>query len=731
MVRVAIGTPQPPTTPPDVVVDPTQRVEVSTKSTWDGEWVPQPNIDPLEAVWAAPPSLSTATFRHEFGERLLVQGTAFETVRPLSLRDHYIKVAVFTSDDATVPIHTWVGQIVDDTRDVHGRNADASRGDKAGTQHLTAYGLEHILRKCPIDKTWCWENNTLKGVRSPMAFNQTFPGGPLSGNASVEPGVLTFTSSLGVVQANEWSYATIIAYLLKYFVNTRTTPQVEIASALAVAGGFGLVDIVRIEHLFGLTVWDALNKMLDRRRGFGWNLRTTGDGVVDLDVWTILSEPITIGDVTIPANPNQVTKELDETILIPDGGLLIGDNANRQYSTVVVLGAPIISTFTVSYIDETLVEGWTETEETAYKDAASETEGYGNLSLHQKKAINDKMRVENDALRRVYMRHRIPDDFGWVVGTSEGLTSGTYQVVPSCDAIGNVNIDPGTPPDQVNRLKRLLPFLPLSAGLDYSTSPPTVVDGDGPSEFMSPIIQLAIRNFLHRSVDTMGGVDDNLPAVNIKIWDQGMGFDLVRADANHMSHDWAWTNPYYSQHSKIWDMAEVEPTLWAPAPGTSADYRSLVATVAAETDERPRVVVNAARWTPDNDTTLILEFPDIQFWHAATDTIVGLDAAGKPLRVHAENRILRDDTRQLQAIAALVQDWYSTLRRTIRLTWRTYDYFEVGTLLLAVSSSAGVRQFNTVITRVAWNFGAVTTTISSEFVDLDFARMFGGTSHVR
>lgn len=760
MVRVAIGTPQPASDPPAVVIDPQQRVEVSTKSTWEGSWEPQPNIVPLKAVWAAPPSLSEATFRHDFGERLLTQKTAFETIDSLSIRDHYIKVEVFTSEDVTVPINTWVGQIVDDTRDIHGRDASASKAKEGGSQRLTAYGLEHIFRKCPIDETCFREFDSgwseKKGrVRTRMVFNQGTLDGALVGNKTSARHNLdgedgesylfdTDRTSRGPDQEPTafWSYTNIIEYLLTRFVNTRTTPQFALPESSAGEIGAGSsepITIVRIEDLFGMTVWDALNKMLDRRRGFGWGIRTNGDDVViDLVVWTIVRRSFRVGRTLIPKNTNQVIKRLDKTILIPAGGLEIGDNANRQYGNVLIQGAPIRCMFTVSNIDRTLQKGWTDTDEDIYKIGAQAADGYSAMPHWEKAALNDKRRREDPRINYVWLRHVIPDGFfSWRVGMSN-VVGGTgnppldINVLPTAEeGRGTVEIDKDTKPPYANKLHRLLDFLPMHVGVDYSVAQDPGASSNAGAKFARPIVTVIKTQNVHELVTT-GGADDQFPVSSVHMLTDRMGFDLVLASANHMPHNWAGTNPTLG-FSKNWDAANGEyeqPAVLPPHPSDSRDYRGLVATVAVDTDERIRIRINTRRWTPDNDTSLVLEFPHLQFWHAAAGTIVGHDLTGGVKRLHEDNRILRDDTEQLREIAGFVGAWYSEIRRSIRLTWRTYDFFEVGSLLLAISSGANVKAFNTVITRVVWDFQNVTTTISSEYADLDFARLFGGTSRV-
>lgn len=747
------------------------RTEVSTKELWADEWTIRPKLEPIKSVWAVPPLLSTATLRHNYGNIVNTGDDAFAEVEPLDIRDHYIKIetSVARRDtpgadnqiDVTKPIGTWVGLIVEDNRSPLGKNASAGIDEgNAGLQRLTAYGLEHLLRKLPIDATAIRDNDEDKLIPTRVVFNQRVPRGPLSGNmfATVTDDTPAFTSDPEFATpplldtATTWALPDIVRYILGNFVTGRTGPDFRLAvgnsgpQSTSASGDdtpaefVGFNAIIRIEDLFGLTAWDALNKILDRRRGLGWYISTDGEGTIDVNLFTVLTKPLKVlgssGTIVVPANANQITYALDDDDLVIDDGLQVRENFNRLYKNVHVRGAPIVVVFTAGYADGSLEEGWSFPRFTAYREAAINNSGYSALSNADKMVLNDKQRTEDETLGRVYLRHVIPLDWDWAQALPFGGTGDrVLSILPDVDARGNVRITPAVPDSTsyLTSFKRLLPWLPLLEDVDYSAS--TLDTTDASTRLMAPFAIVRRGNRYFRT-DTMKGVDGievELPRVSMRMLEDRMGFDLILAGSRHQPHSWAYLDVPVSdlqleENAQLWRPSSSAVSSVVNQEFNAVNYRRMFATLAVETDRRPSVIFQPVIFT-ENDTALYIDFPDIQYWHAAFLTVTGVFNDGTPRFLNRNNRPLRDDTPLLRVLGAFIQAWYTNPRRTVDLTWRSFDFLEPGSLLMSISASQP-DQIETVVTQVEWDYLDTTTRIVTEFANLDFGAAFGLRANV-
>jgi hypothetical protein len=206
-----------------------------------------------------------------------------------------------------------------------------------------------------------------------------------------------------------------------------------------------------------------------------------------------------------------------------------------------------------------------------------------------------------------------------------------------------------------------------------------------------------------------------------------MGFELRPSGA--VPHRFALRRDPTRPGGSWFDVDIAEPTMQPPIPTTSLDYRELLATVAMELEVRPYVEFSPAVFV-DNDETLILSLDWIEYWAATEQAIIGVsnttyESLVLPVYIHPDERVLRDDTPQLRAVAAFARQWYSVERRLVDLTIRRLENFPVGALLQAVTYGNRLEQVNTVVSSVMWDFERRTTRIMTSHRELDLNVLFG------
>ena len=446
---------------------------------------------------------------------------------------------------------------------------------------------------------------------------------------------------------------------------------------------------------------------------------------------TSLTKSATVGSVIVPANPLQIPRLMDSEPRIPDGGFRIVDNTLHRYKTVRIEGAPIVVMFSAGYYDGTLDEDWSAADETAYKVAASGASGYSTLSFVQQAALNDEYRRGRPGLDSVYLRHRIDPLWSWRAGRYAPYGGQTrHPIVPFVD--GNGNVDWGHMPTVTPLLgqKTLLDWLPIRHGSDYTTSPPTE-SGTAEDQYERPLLWCrATRNGRDWRFFELGDLPPAYPRTALHMLGGVLGFELRPAAA--APHRFGLRRDPHLEYGSWFDVDAAEPTMQPPTPADSLDYRELVITAAVELDVRPYVEFSPNVFV-DNDETLIVRLPWVHYHAATAQAIVGLttsayDTFVSPAYVHADERLLRDDTAELRAVAVFAKQWFSEQRRLIDVTIRRLEHFPIGALLLTVTYGGRLNQVNTVISGVHWDFRARTTRVTTSHREIAFARLFGGQS---
>jgi len=653
---------------------------VYIKWTWSAPWCYVDYLYPLQLTWSVAPEMPRATLEFDYGRIKKAGLTTKNLYSPLDLTGCYVKIQ---SNDEFI---TWAGVITDESTGHHGISAAA----KAGTQIYTAYGLEHLLARAPIDHALIDYGESTHQVDVMPTFNlRSATGGTVLGNRATAMIDDDFSfSSDGAL----WTYFDIIDYIIHEFAPSQIiwTPNGEITD-LTGPGMYPVID------LNGLTVYDALNKLIDRRRGYFWYaLYADGDNAVHIQITNIFPANVTAGGITLSKNPNFTTLDIrtDRQVEVA----VTHESKACAYDTVRVVGEPVKSCFTVWFGERGRLEaGWSEAEETAYKAGVSaDLAGYADLTEDKKAEVNDRYRL-TDKFPRVYSFFRIPTDFDWQVINSSFIS---YHLAnPTIDeSDGSITAVAG---NYFNANKRILTALPLQEGLDYSVDGYTSQNPSGAEPSFRPILAL-IQNA------------DGKWCLATESDEHGVAGAQVRAATREMGV-WIKFKPPHRLAANNW--ANFEPTNHE----ADYDYTSLALTVCVSTDEH-LAVKRTIGWAAESFGDLVIRVPGAECWYVAEDTIVGVDPDGELQRIFAGPAVLRNDAARLNVIADLAQEWYQTDRRALTLKKTPcQNIVSLGYLITEITTGTGETiTLNSVVTRQTMNLAAQTSEITTDWWDVDF-----------
>jgi len=331
-----------------------------------------------------------------------------------------------------------------------------------------------------------------------------------------------------------------------------------------------------------------------------------------------------------------------------------------RYSEVVVRGSPILLVGTFSFDDATLDEAWTAAQETAYEAATEQNR-------------------KDEKYQSVFTAYRIPP---------ASLPGG-----PVCNDDGTLAAGPAK---ILAHGKQLLPQIPLRLTAD---------DADAPDDFRSPLVVIDNDpggSTTYEPIDKLATTDNRRPNMTVVPLDGEPGIRVI-VHPNYM----LGRNHYTDGASFEWPEA------------SAVDYDTIYATVAWYSDE---VLAVTADIGDGVGGTLTIDVPEAQCWYRLADTMVGV--AGGSRTEEAAAATLRTDAAQLTAIAAMAKAWYGRDRRGAEATLANLDYQDmIGTLLGSFMTPAHGQdlEVQSVISEVTWDFDEATTTLKTDFAELDFA----------
>jgi len=163
-----------------------------------------------------------------------------------------------------------------------------------------------------------------------------------------------------------------------------------------------------------------------------------------------------------------------------------------------------------------------------------------------------------------------------------------------------------------------------------------------------------------------------------------------------------------------------EPTEFEP----ELDWHTVRATVFSEIGPHVEVA-----W-PETDPTVTRSLetlwvelgPRARYDGLVGDTVIDL-ADGVPVRAPTAGITLRDDRPFMKDIARAAFEWYQTERAAFSFSYRQLiNRFQVGQLITEIGDGATKQLVNTAVTAIQLDLVSGTTSIQTNFAEIDFAR---------
>ena len=199
--------------------------------------------------------------------------------------------------------------------------------------------------------------------------------------------------------------------------------------------------------------------MLSASRLLGYYVTLSDDeSTIELRPHTFVATPTDLGTVTIAANPNQITIQLEEGRDVSN--VVVRETTAGIVDQVIYRGARRRTCCTLSFLDGNLEKGWDTTTEDAYDTAATADADYpAATEIAERRRRNAAARTAL-SLFPAYRRFQVPDT--WNQHAADGHGGNLDNPVFCQD--DNVALGQATN----RRWVRLLPILPLKDGIDYT-----------------------------------------------------------------------------------------------------------------------------------------------------------------------------------------------------------------------------------------------------------------------
>jgi hypothetical protein len=686
------------------------KFKVEIKESWSDAWEPADYVEPVSWADHVSPTMPAAQFRFAAGQMLRADQSAYAEENPLDLRDWFVRVLELPPPpDPSVPqaapgeepslLVLWTGQFMQVTTQFDG-NTTAPYAD----QDLVAFGLTSALDRTGVTGSYVDSvdgDGKPKRVDTPLDFNEGFSRGQREiGNRSLA--AFTWTDGESVQHtayafaghgdteqdpAFKWSALDIVKYLIEFYAPPGMTFTV---------GG----QTSALETYFpprvpteGRSVLQIINSVIAFKRGLAYRVVVhepaddSEPATIELKVFTGVDQAVSVGDATLPANPDVI--ELDLTLNPAINQRVVTLDTRFRYDRIEVLGERILVCCTVSLADGNLTKAWNTTEENRYRAATGDDP-----------ERNDSFRTD-DNLSHVFTTFRVPSDWDWMTGDNVGGPR-DVNVNVGVNQQGNLQTAPNPLPPVRTWGHRVERFLPIKL---------TAADTTHRPEYLAPFVLIqgepdpdnpsaaAVWEFAHAPGD--GGLKAQVTPL-----DNTFGLS-VRFSPPHVmaANHWPDNTPETG----------VEPIY---------DYTKLRATIAFRTDKRLSVVVDIAAPGPasgGSSRVLTISVPDAETHWIASKTILGLTATGAPRRLAPPlNDLPRDDAPRLRQIAALAKAWYGIDRTSLSLR---ADGINHGLLPLGayLKRTRGARstEINTIVTSRSYDVASDTLSVVTSFGELE------------
>lgn len=680
--------------------------QVYTRALWSSAWlIKLMHCD--EAVWSVAPSIPTATLHYYYGDIVRDGAMVFTKIEKLGLLRTYVKI-VFTMDDDTTRVWYGVIDVVEDqlygaafTEDDEG-NVTV---EVAGEQTFTAYGLEQLLATTVVTKSYVQPAASADPVvvERGIEFNER---GKPNRHANHSPGTTTYNFARHPDNAEYWSSGDIVDYLLWRHVPVTASGGQRIPFVLETDAFLVIPEFDRPTlYAHHQSTYDLITSLIARQRLMTWFIEVDEETTPA----TAYIRVRTTNNMPVPYYGGTIYEEIPENGLHwrfvfdadPSAVATIKTTAIECYEQVVVRGRRRRSVFSLGYGDSTIEAGWTTDAQDLYDDGATNST---TLPASTEKTARRKRHAEARSkaeLEAVYMRFAIPWDWTGYVGAGDGGSA----VVPAFPIVkSDGSIDTDTAPHYPLGLT-IEPTLPLLAGVDYSDD--KVKDGswdeaESPSrEERPPMVAWLLPGTSparYQDVEQLGrkaDLETEEPDEN-SLWSCE-----VRVPPN----DRAIELVVHGQPQHVIASSDFTPISGEDDTPSDHDWREMIVTICVQEDRHAE-----GRYPEDDDLDLIAEIIRVKTIdvgdafrqdYVCPYTIVSIDEDGQPVR--SNGGFVWDDTAELNAIAKVAYEWYSTQRQVLYMhTEAMIGGFVIGDLVSDVGedNSGHHTTINTMITEI-------------------------------
>ena len=689
--------------PQDMVIHPQEMYSVWVKPTYGADWEFVPYLFPINSTWATFPSESTASFELDYGEYLNLFDVGNLLV-PLNLQNWYISIWVHTVYGTYM---SWAGIITGESLKMEG--VDPYNIVPRGIQTITANGFEFLLSRRCILGSWVDGEPNKYFMEDGFIFNGVEGVSGMVGNRSeyLDPEFGTYI--FGRPGYHMWSDYDILMYLLKayspYDIDFILTGQTVM-----------LQHTYRQHDFRGLTLRDALNDILDNRRGIcaqifipqfdlndmpQWYIDYYYKPFIEINIVSISQRPIYGPNILIPPNPLQTELFVENDPYI-DVTLNI-NNVNQYDEIIVESEEPLKTMLTLGFDNASLEVGWKLEEELIYY------------------AANDEYR-SSDELKKVYSYYRVPKTFSW------------YNAIPRVDNLGNVNwnyIGSYYPYDM--RFENYLPIF-KEGGLD-DTSP----------EYKPPFAICYVPPGLKQQEEGGEGEEKGFeeePPIEgdpIEFKQQGgwnfvenlSMFDLPNVSYQQSTTELAFTLNTSLSHmfaSGFWNINATE-SIVSPSISLSTIY----ATVFVRSREKLRVILPILRPYEGGSKSrqLNVVVPGFELWVVAPGTIIDVIGGDDGVILYNGPPVIRNDAPYLYVIGNLLWIWFAQQRAIADIEIRNLlPWFRLGALITNSISGFSYEQIGTVITQIEYDYVNLTQHVTTGWGEMDPMEISASTGYV-
>lgn len=686
-----------------------------TRRYWSDAWVEIPFFDPLTVAYRVSPSMSSADLEYKFG-RVMRRGELEPSlVEPLDapapfgvqLGD-FVKIVISEGGSESPTQFLWYGVLVEQEKTLGG----ISEGVRYGVQHWRAFGMEYLLSRVMVDKTYLRDFSSFYDnvIERAVGFNlgaggeqaHELAGNRLSGTNDPE----RFDNDL---DGTKWTLYEIAKYLVENFHPTDLSGSAavpfKVTTGVTAVQNMGLYSKPTLPAE-GRTVKELLDQIADRRRMLAWTC-LADDSEVTVRFFNMLDQSVTLpGDQgVLSSSESQSTWDFDSDNAFVDCRLL--ESEIPLAHEVIVRGERMTSTFTMSS-SETLIAGWDAADLAQYNIGATLEAGYAALGWQEKQAANQRAR-ESHRLRKVFRYFVLPANWNAVTVAGEEFAPHPVTNLPVVHTVAGL---------------RALDRLPLRIDLDYTTldDAKRTQHEQSKSDYRAPLAVIAASGgyqYLDRPKSGSVAVRPDAGGRNwgghVRMLDEAPGFEVqIPGEPAHVIAASAEFTPQDDP-----DLGDVQPDL---------SWQNIQCTVCMEVD-----AYCEARWPyppvaggENVAKRLYIYVPNARLDYLVKNTILSLDASGAAIT--AGGGWIRDDRPRLKALARIAYAWYGTPRKALAATVHRIPAGNVfgitlGSIITSIGTAPNEIPIGTMITEYVLDLVRGTTSIKTDFAELDVAKL--------